>query len=285
MEELIHKIKNLPLTRTDRDIAEYILEHLDTIGFQTSTTLAQSIGVSDTSVIRFIRKLGFKGYAEFRSEMNQRMARQLNQTQKDLSPGEKYLQTKQLLNRDSLVHDVSSYTLDNLEKSLSRLDNDTVNHIADIILSSDRKYIAAFRGSACCAQYMASKLVFLTPNVFPLTHADATAVERLVDISPRDCLMIYSFPRYSELHYVLMDLAKSRGAKIVLVTDRITSPLASKADVVVTANITGLGFTNSYVVPLSLSEVILLAISSREDSVHSERMTRIDEIVGQQKLY
>lgn len=63
MEELAKKIQSMTLTRTDVEIAEYILAHLSTIGFQTSTTLAEAIGVSDTSVIRFIRKLGFKGYS------------------------------------------------------------------------------------------------------------------------------------------------------------------------------------------------------------------------------
>ena len=67
MNEIAAKIQKLSLTQKDRIIADYILEHLDMIGLQTSTTLAQDIGVSDTSVIRFIRKLGFKGYAD-RSE-------------------------------------------------------------------------------------------------------------------------------------------------------------------------------------------------------------------------
>ena len=59
MEDLVRKIQSMTLTRTDAEIAEYILAHLSTIGFQTSTTMAEEIGVSDTSVIRFIRKLGF----------------------------------------------------------------------------------------------------------------------------------------------------------------------------------------------------------------------------------
>ena len=78
MEDLVRKIQSMTLTRTDAEIAEYILAHLSTIGFQTSTTMAEEIGVSDTSVIRFIRKLGFKGYADFRSEMNARTARQID---------------------------------------------------------------------------------------------------------------------------------------------------------------------------------------------------------------
>lgn len=285
MEDLVRKIQSMTLTRKDAEIAEYILAHLSTIGFQTSTTMAEEIGVSDTSVIRFIRKLGFKGYADFRSEMNARTARQIDRAQPDLTPGEKYLRTLEHLGSSSLISDVSQYTLNNLQKSYAQLDQGTVEQIVDILLSSDRKYIAGFRGTACCAQYMASKLLFLTPHVVPILHADATAVENLLDITERDCLFLYSFPRYSEIARPLMEIARESGAKVILMTDRRTSPLANKADVVVTAQVDGLGFTNSYVAPLSLSEVILLSVSGRRDVTDSKRFNRIDSVMDREKLY
>lgn len=285
MEDFKKKIQCMSLTRTDAEIAEYILAHFNTIGFQTSTTLAEAVGVSDTSVIRFIRKLGFKGYSEFRAEMNKRAARQIGQSEKGLSPGQKYARSLEQLNPSHLLYDVSQYTVKNLQQSYDQLDQATVEQIVDILLTSDRKYIAGFRGTACCAQYMASKLLFLTPHVVPVIHADASAVENLLDITEKDCLLLYSFPRYSEINRVLMDIARENGAKIILMTDRRTSPLANKADVVVVTYVGGLGFTNSYVAPLSLSEVILLAMSGRKDVTRSERFNRIDEIIEQEKLY
>lgn len=285
MEDLVHKIQSMTLTRTDAEIAEYILAHLSTIGFQTSTTMAEEIGVSDTSVIRFIRKLGFKGYADFRSEMNARTARQIDRAQPDLNPGEKYLRTLEHLGSDSLISDVSQYTLNNLRKSYAQLDQGTVEQVVDILLRSDRKYIAGFRGTACCAQYMASKLLFLTPHVVPILHADASAVENLLDITDQDCLFLYSFPRYSEIARPLLEIARESGAKVILMTDRRTSPLANKADVVLTAQVDGLGFTNSYVAPLSLSEVILLSVSGRKDVTDSKRFNRIDSVMEREKLY
>ena len=132
---------------------------------------------------------------------------------------------------------------------------------------------------------MTSKLTLLLPNVIPITHADATAMERLYDIGEQDCLILYSFPRYSELCEPLMNLARERKAKILLFTDRLTSPLASKADVVIESNVTGLGFTNSYVVPLSVTEVILLAISGRPDIKDNNRVQNLDMLMEEFKLY
>ena len=217
--------------------------------------------------------------------MNARAARQINQVQQDLSPGEKYARSRAQLKQDSLISDVGGYTLENLQKSFAQLDQGTVDQVVDILLSSDRKYIAGFRGTACCAQYMASKLLFLTPHVVTVTHADATAVENVLDITDKDCLFLYSFPRHSEICGVLMDIARESGAKIILMTDRRTCPLASKADVVVVAQVEGLGFANSYVAPLSLSEVFLLAISGQRDVTRTERFSRIDAVMEKEKLY
>ena len=284
MEDLIKKIQNMSLSKTDTKIAAYVCDHLDTIGLQTSTAMAEKIGVSDTSVVRFVRKLGFKGYIDFRSAMKERILKKTKQERQGLSPMEKYAKSKELLKRDSLISDVSSYTLDNLEKSFFALDSSTLEQVVDILMKSDRKYIAGFRGTACCAQYMSSKLLFLTPNVMLITHADATAAERLIDITERDCLFLYSFPLHSEITKTLMDIARENKAQIILMTDSPTSPLANKADIVITARVDGLGFTNSYVAPLSLSELIILAVSSRCDETFSERFNRIDTIMKKEKL-
>ena len=251
MEDLTKKIQSMQLTKTDRRIADYILEHMDSMGFQTLTSLSIEIGISDTSIIRFIRKLGFRGYAEFRQEMGKRIAMEYSRDKNGLSLSEKFASTKESLQQESLIHDVMQRTMENLEKSLSKLDNETIHMIADLITESKRKYVVGFRGTVSCVEYMTSKLTLLLPNVIPITHADATAMERLYDIG----------------------------------TDRLTSPSASKADYVIESNVTGLGFANSYVVPLSVTEVILLAISGRADIKNNNRVQNLDMLMEEFKLY
>jgi len=287
MDTMISKIKAMALTRTDAAIAEYILDNIDTVGLLTSTSLADNIGVSDTSIIRFIRKLGFKGYTDFRNEMVDRIAKQHYQSQQESSllTGEKYALTKGRLKKESIIHDVSVQTLDNLEKSFSKLDNYTVDQVADILIKSNHKFIAGFRGTASCAQYMASRLLLLLPNVSTMLHADSTAIERIVDIKEDDCLFLYSFRKYSEICYNLINIARSNGAKIILMTDSYTSPLASKADIVLVSKVAGLGFTNSYIAPMSISEIILLTISNRSDSNCDERLKMMDKIILDGKFY
>ena len=65
MDNLISKIQSMNLTKTEKVIADYILDNINNIGLSTVTDISLKLGVSDTSIIRFIRLLGFAGFADF----------------------------------------------------------------------------------------------------------------------------------------------------------------------------------------------------------------------------
>ena len=66
MDNLISKIQSMNLTKTEKVIADYILDNINNIGLSTVTDISLKLGVSDTSIIRFIRLLGFAGFADFK---------------------------------------------------------------------------------------------------------------------------------------------------------------------------------------------------------------------------
>lgn len=88
MKTLEDRIATLQLTKKERVLADYILAHQDGIGLTTARGLAQAVAMTDTTVIRFLRKLGFTGFVDFRQQMNARMVEQLkNPGDVNLSPG------------------------------------------------------------------------------------------------------------------------------------------------------------------------------------------------------
>lgn len=280
--DIAQKIKAMSLTKTEKRIADYILDHINMLGLKTVTELASEIGVSDTSIIRFLRALGFSGYSEFKREMSERLMTQYCDA---LSPGEKYRKTKSVIRKENLISDVLDRTIENLHKSVQTLDMATIEQVANTLINSKRKFIAGFRGTSCCANYMYRKLILLTSDVICCDQAESRAIEQIIDISPEDCLLLYSFPRYSEINLSLLEIARRNGAQIIVVTDRVTSPLAPGANYLITVAVEGLGFTNSYVTPLFLSEIILLAISERDDTAHGKRIALIDEYIGKHQMY
>ncbi|MDO5545933.1 MAG: MurR/RpiR family transcriptional regulator [Eubacteriales bacterium] len=272
MDPIIRKIEELILTRSEAQAADYIIDHLDTIGLCTSREVASAVGVSDTSVIRLIRKLGFDSYTQFRNAMNSRISSQYQREPSEKRQGE----------ADSgrgMVDALSGMIFENLRRTFQRLDDATIHQIVDVLLQSRHKYIAGFHTTSGCAQYMATRLVKLLPHVIPVVNADSSSVEAILDIGPEDCLVVYSFLRYSRINAPLMKLAKQNGARVILVTDRVSSPLARKADIVLLTPIASADQSYSYAAPLAVSEIILMKLIARSGTDGEARMHRVESLL------
>lgn len=282
MDNLISKIQSMNLTKTEKVIADYIIDNINSIGFSTVTDISLKLGISDTSIIRFIRLLGFAGFADFKNTMKERMLEQYNL---NLSPSQKFTNTKDKINSDNIISDVFYKAIDNLSSTMQNLDDKLVDSIAECIIRSRNKYIIGFRGTSCCADYFTRKAVFFVPHLILCNMAESSVMEKLIDINEDDCLIMFSFPRYSEVNYSILDLAKKRGSKIILITDRVTSPLASYADYLLTVKIDGVGFTNSYVVPLCVAESLAILLGQKIGTDSKQRLADLDVYISKNNLY
>lgn len=278
---LEQKISELALSKTEKRIADYILANQDTIGLKTVTELSEEIGVSGTSVIRFVRRLGFGSYLEFKKEMGSRLL----QNSRDAHSASKYARSRTALAGGDLVEGVYTRALQNIQKTCEGLNKEIIDRIVTLLINSRRKYICGFRTTHTCAQYLSSKLIYFVPDVVCLGDSERDAMERVIDITAEDCLVLFSFPKYSEINYSLLEAARKKGAKIVLITDQVTAPLTVRADLVVPVSISGLGFTNSYVAAFCLAEILLFAVSRWVDISQSDRAKQLDRYLEKHKLY
>jgi len=266
----------IPLTKTEKRIANYLLDHEDTAGFGTASELAAALETSDTSVIRFLRKIGYKGFTDFKKDMLSKTIRQINS---DKSFGEKFFTTQQNLSGENFLNSSITLLLDNLNQTLKELAPDVLDDFAQTLLAADHKYIAGFRGTSGLSTYMGRKLSLLVPHVEPLTFTESSTLERICDIGEKDCLLIYSFPKYSRITETICQLAREHKAKILMVTDRVTNPSARYADRIITTRVASPGYLNSYTAPFMLTELILLSASRKRELIDSERIKELDRII------
>ncbi len=280
--DFAERIIDKELTKTEKIIADYILDNINTIGFKPLKEVALACGISDTSVIRFLRELGYDGYTDFKKSLNEKLLEHYNA---QLSPLQKFNQSKAYIDTDSVAKQVLYNSVTNLSNAMMNLDDKLLQDIADCLIKSQNKYIAAFRGTSCCADYFWRKAIFFLPGLVLCNKAESETIEKMVDITENDCLMLFSFPRYSNICNIILEMAKKRSAKIIIFTDRVTSPLATYADYLVTVNVTGVSFTNSYVVPLCLAEALAVIISKKVENSTDERLNLLEEKINTSNLY
>ncbi len=190
--DFAERIKDKSLTKTEKIIADYILDNINTICFSPVKDVALGCGASDTSIIRFLRDLGYEGYSDFKKSLNERLLEQYNA---NLSPMQKFNQSKARISTESVVREVFYNSISHLSEALNNMNDKLLQDIADCLIKSQRKYIAAFRGSSCCADYFWRKAIFFLPGLVLCDKAESETLEKMVEINQDACLLLFSFPR------------------------------------------------------------------------------------------
>lgn len=227
------RVKDTKLTKSNRLIAEYCLNNQSTIAFQSAADLASCIGVSDVSIVRFARALGYDGFTDLKRAWQTELSQHIATNPDAVNPVSRFM-TRKLNNQDdanfnlakaeetyfSLIHD-----------SFSNLSIRTLENIADHLWNSRTKYVVGIRTRCTAAISMATLLRMALPRVVSITSEDYSSYMQMQDFSNDDCVVFITFGRYSEFEQALLKQIKKSGAYLIVITDKRASRAAQAADV------------------------------------------------------
>lgn len=274
LNELIHSSS---LTKTQKMIAKYILDNYSDACFMTSTEIAQELGVSESSVIRFSRSLGFTGFMDFQKELRKDYQDKVLSISSTVTvPSQRVAHRTKLESHTDSTERHYKNAIHNLETVFKTNSLMSFEKSADIILSSKRKYIAATRGNTCLCDYFSLYLKQMVPHVVMTNTASLTPIDHMCCITKEDCLVLFSFPRYSSVDKVTAEIAKEAGAQIIIITDKPSSDLAPYATLLFTVPVDSDAFFNSMVAAQFIAEAILDSISQKARGIE-KRLKKIDQ--------
>lgn len=264
MNDLITKIQSeLPgFSKGQKQIARFILEHYDKAAFMTASRLGVTVGVSESTVVRFATELGYDGYPHLQRALQEMIRNKLTSVQRmevagDRMGGRDVLQT--VLHADT----------DMIRVTLDEIDRDAFQGAVDALMGAKRIYILGVRSSSALASFLGFYFNLLFENV-TLVHANSVSeiFEQVLRVGPGDVLFGISFPRYSKRTLSAMKYARDRGARVIALTDSQLSPLARVADHVLLARSDMASFVDSLVAPLSVINALIVAVGmSRRDEI------------------
>ena len=274
LNELIHSSS---LTKTQKMIAKYILDNYSDACFMTSTEIAQELGVSESSVIRFSRSLGFTGFMDFQKELRKDYQDKVLSISSTVTvPSQRVAHRTKLESHTDSTERHYKNAIHNLETVFKTNSLMSFEKSADIILSSKRKYIAATRGNTCLCDYFSLYLKQMVPHVVMTNTASLTPIDHMCSITKEDCLVLFSFPRYSSVDKVTAEIAKEAGAQIIIITDKPSSDLAQYATLLFTVPVDSDAFFNSMVAAQFVAEAILDSIRQKARGIE-KRLKKIDQ--------
>ena len=116
----------------------------------------------------------------------------------------------------------------------------------------------------------------MVPHVTMTTTTSMSPIDHMCNISHTDCLVLFSFPRYSSQDEVTAEMAHDAGASIIVITDKPSSLLAKYADILLTVPVDSNTFFNSMIGPQFVTEALLEIISHRANGIE-KRLNIIDK--------
>lgn len=281
MKELREIISNAQLTKTQKMIAKYVLDNSADACFMTSTEIALKLGVSESSVIRFSRSLGYDGFMDFQKNLRKDYQDKVLSISSSITvPSQRIAKRAKLDSSSDYINRHFKNAARNLENVFTSNSIASFEEAADIIISSRHKYIAASRGNSSLGNYFLLYLKHMVPNVETTSSIAISAIDHMCNISKEDCLIIFSFPRYSSLDKISAKMAREAGARIIIITDKPSALLAEYATVLLTVPVDSNTFFNSMVAPQFVAEALLDTISHKVKGIE-KRLKKIDKYLGE----
>jgi DNA-binding MurR/RpiR family transcriptional regulator len=275
----LFKEKALLLTRSQRKLLEYILSHDDESIFLNTGDLARKVNISEATVVRLSKALGFKGFPEFQKELRLLFKNKLTTT----SRLEKTV--KKTTNEGDVLIKVLQTDIHNIEETLKQIPVQEFRQFVKLIDSADRIIIIGLRSAFSLAVFFGIALEFLQKNVWVIQPGIGDMWDRLLGLKERDLVIGISFPRYTKQTVEVLRFAKEKGMKTLAITDSAISPLAQYADHVLTAQHKLDSFVESFTAPLSLINAIVTALGVFSKKSTMKSLKELEKIWESQQVY
>lgn len=260
-----YKNKYKELTKTEKLIAEYIIKNPKKVITSPALELGKEIGVSDASVLRFSKMMGFEKFIDLKNYLTEEIGR--NQ-----SPNERIVSNWNNFNsKNDLVDKIINADLENIKKFLSEIDITQLNRAVEILNNSKKIYYLGLGSSKVIAQYMYWYTRRMGFESECINEGGLGLYEVIQNMKKNETVFMFSFPRLLSDEVRAINFAKEKKLKIITVTTNVFSEVGILSDIVFKLTVDNHGFFNSYAVPIELCHLILTMLFERnKDKIYKK---------------
>jgi len=266
-------------SKGQKRIADFITSHTDKAAFMTAAKMGATVGVSESTVVRFAYELGFDGYPELSKSLQQIIKTQLTSVQR-------ISVTRDRIGEGDVLEKVLSYDMDKIRRTLEETSREDFHAAARAIAAARNIYVIGDRSANALARFIDYYFNLMFDNV-RLLHTSSTSelYEQMVRVSPDDVLIGISFPRYSSLTVRACRFAADAGATVVAITDGGGSPLAKLSNYLLAARSDMTSFVDALVAPFSLVNALIVAVGLLKEQEVTDTFERLEKIWSEYEVY
>ncbi len=267
-------------SRSQKDVAQYIVDHLDEAAFQTAEELARRANTSSSTVVRFSQALGFEGFPELQAAARDEYRRQHSGPPTPPAPRGSN-QSHQSANGSS----APLFSLDqnefeaalaadhlNVEETARKVSRGDVEELIDAIVSAEKVLVAGTDQMAFFASYLRHLLMLLDLRVEVVASPSQEALSRLGRIDQGTLVIGLSAGRPHPLVLRAMKLARHRKARTAAITDATLSEVAKLGQIKLYYSSNSPAYVRSHAALLSLIQALAYGVYARDSAQYEDRI-------------
>jgi len=267
-------------TPSERRLGTHLARHYPVAALGSMTQLAAAAGVSKPTVLRLLKKLGFKGYPDFQAAIRDEVEARLT------SPILRHERWSGGVPDTHILNRFADAVLENLTATLKRIDHAEFDALAAILADPGRRvFVAGGRITHALADYLVTQLRVMRPDVTLIAGRSSDWPPTLLDLSEGDLLLVFDIRRYEANILNLAAMAAGQGAVVALLTDPWVSPVAAHARFRFSAQVEVPSVWDSTVALQVLVETLLAAVQDRAWEGTESRMQRLEALYARVQLF
>jgi len=259
------------MTKSEYQVATYCLGNLNDFAFDTLDVIAEKIGTSTTSVIRFCRRLGFPGYKSFQEQVRADFKER---------PGlpEKFQRARTEHFSNELLTRTVEQNVNCIEKTFRELPYERVHDAVTRLQRAKRVFTFGMRESFALAHYAYTRLLTVRENVSILNAGYNGELESLLSLTKEDVCLVFLFHRYTRQSLQILEILKQQGVPVILITSAPVDAVQDKATVLLPCYVDASGIKNTAVAPICLSDCLFNAVATENGDAALAHMKQAEAL-------
>src|SRR5881394_4281660 len=250
-------------SRSQKDVAQYIVDHLDEAAFQTAEELARRASTSSSTVVRFSQALGFEGYPELQQAAIEEYR---NRAPDHDAAG-------QLFDFDHSEFEASlAAEHANVEDTARSLTREQVEACVSALASAQRVMLVGVDQMAFFASYLRHLLALLDIRAEVIASPRQDSITRLSRVDADTLVIAFSAGRAHPLVVRAMKLARHRRARTLSISDATLSEVAEHAELTLYYSSNSPSFTRSNSALLGIVQALAHGVYARDKGAYKDRI-------------
>lgn len=279
MQELLRSVSDSypEFSSGQKKVGDLFFKEPIFLAFSTALEVGRRVNVSESTVIRWTQKLGYKGYAEFQQVVQRKLAEERLEKadQKISEPVADQSFLENLLDADIL----------SIVKLKQSINEDELLQVVDKISQADRVYVTGNFFDYGIAHWFANWLNLAldhTEMMYPSTGDYYTQLSKLQE---GDLVIAFVFPRYTRKVIDTLRCAKAKRADVIVLTDSADSPALAYADHILTMSVSSNLNIDSYTSVHALLTSIMRFVYVKEQGKINNNLAKLEAVYKEQDLF